>query len=173
MNEELIATRPQREQDRIDARLAAQITPDGRIQLEERLKDMKDRRLPELVMLLQEPERDERTVVEYESLLLEIADWDGFLAEAGSPTADASLFDGTIALGTRALVTLADGSEAWVRPVHPREAFLDDERISVTSPVGIALLGAKPGDVVKVKAPTGVWKCSVRSTELVTMEEAA
>lgn len=173
MHEELIATRPQREQDRIDARVVAQITADGRIQLEERLLDLKDRRLPELALLLQEPERDERTVVEYEALLLEIADWEGFLAEAGSSTTDASVFDGTIALGTRALVTLADGTEAWVRPVHPREAFLDDERISVTSPVGIALLGAKPGDVVKVKAPTGVWKCSVRSTELVTMEEAA
>jgi len=38
-------------------------------------------------------------------------------------------------------VTLADGTKAWVRPVHPREAFLDDERISVTSPVGSALIG--------------------------------
>jgi transcription elongation GreA/GreB family factor len=81
-------------------------------------------------------------------------------------------FDGSIALGTRALVTLADGSEEWVRPVHPREAFLDDERISVTSPVGSALIGAKPGDVVSVNAPTGLWKCSVRSTEFVKVKEA-
>jgi transcription elongation GreA/GreB family factor len=173
MNEELIAVRALRDQDRIDARLAAEITPDGRLLLEEHVADLRDRRLPELAALLQEPERDERTVVEFESMLLEIADWEGFLAEAVDAKVDAQTFDGSVILGARALVTLADGSEEWVRPVHPREAFLDDERISVTSPVGSALIGAKPGDVVSINAPTGVWKCSVRSTELVTVKEAA
>ncbi len=173
MNEELIAVRPLREQDRIDARVSMEITPDGRVQLEERLADMRGRRLPDLAALLQEPERDERTVAEYEAMLLEIAEWEAFLAEAESLVVDVSSFDGSITLGTRALVTLADGSKAWVRPVHPREAFLDDERISVTSPVGSALIGARPGDVVQVQAPTGVWKCSVISTEIVTMEGGA
>jgi transcription elongation GreA/GreB family factor len=173
MNEELVAVRAMRDQDRIDARLAAEITPDGRLLLEEHVADLRDRRLPELGAMLQERERDERTVVEFESMLLEIAEWEGFLAEAVNAQVNAQDFDGRIVLGARALVTLADGSEAWVRPVHPREAFLDDERISVTSPVGTALIGAKPGDVVSVNAPTGVWKCSVRSTELVTGKEAA
>jgi len=171
MNEELIAVRALRDQDRIDARLPAEITPDGRFLLEAHVADLRDRRLPELGALLQEPERDERTVVEFESMLLEIAEWEGFLAEAVTAQPEIEEFDGSIALGTRALVTLADGSEEWVRPVHPREAFLDDERISVTSPVGLALIGAKPGDVVSVNAPTGLWKCSVRSTELVKVKE--
>jgi transcription elongation GreA/GreB family factor len=62
-------------------------------------------------------------------------------------------------------VTLADGSKAWVRPVHPAEAFLDDERISITSPLGSAILGARPGDVLTVEAPVGAWECSVLSIE--------
>lgn len=173
MHDELIASRPLREQDRIDARVSVRLTPDGRLQLEERLTDLRSRRLPELAALLQGPERDERTVAEYEALLLEIAEWEGFLAEAAFAEREPVAFDGSIGLGTRALVTLADGSEAWVRPVHPREAFLDDERISVTSPVGSALLGAKPGDVVRVLAPAGAWDCSIRSTEPMTMEDVA
>ena len=61
----------------------------------------------------------------------------------------------------RVHVVLADGSTAWVRPVHPAEAFLDDERISVTSPLGMALIGARASHVVWVSAPAGVWGCTV------------
>ena len=38
-------------------------------------------------------------------------------------------------------------------------AFLDDERISATSPLAIALLGARTGHTVWVDAPTGAWPC--------------
>ena len=43
--------------------------------------------------------------------------------------------------------------DAWVRPVHPDEAFLDEERISATSPLAIALVGARTGHTVWVDAP--------------------
>ena len=36
------------------------------------------------------------------------------------------------------LLRLAGGVEQWVRPVHPVEAILDDERISATSPLSQA-----------------------------------
>ena len=56
---------------------------------------------------------------------------------------------------------MVDGSQEWVRIVHPAEAFLDDERISETSPLATALLGARASDAVWVDAPSGVWSCSV------------
>ena len=40
MNEELIAVRALRDQDRIDARLPAEITPDGRFLLEAHVADL-------------------------------------------------------------------------------------------------------------------------------------
>ena len=70
-----------------------------------------------------------------------------------------------VGIGVRARVTLADGNTAWVRPVHPAEAYLDDERISISSPLGSALLGAAPGDVVTVEAPIGSWQCRVEAVE--------
>lgn len=142
---------------------APRLTAEGYAMIEQRLADIRDRRLPELRPLLVEHERDERDVAQFEALLAEEARWQALLAEAEVLPDVPS--DGTVVLGSRVRVTLADGSKAWVRPVHPAEAFLDDERISITSPLGSALMGARPGDVLAVIAPVGEWECSVLSIE--------
>lgn len=142
---------------------AVVLTADGVRLLEERLADITDRRLPELRPLLIEKERDERDVATFESLLAEEARLQALLAEAQVLESSTSV-EG-VGIGVRARVTLADGSTAWVRPVHPAEAYLDDERISISSPLGSALLGATPGDVVTVEAPIGSWQCRVESVE--------
>ncbi|RME66258.1 MAG: transcription elongation factor GreA [Nitrospirae bacterium] len=46
-----------------------------------------------------------------------------------------------------------DGSEKVFKLVGPEEADVDNGRISVTSPVGRALIGKRVGDEVIVKAP--------------------
>ncbi|MDY0083358.1 MAG: transcription elongation factor GreA [Ignavibacteriaceae bacterium] len=45
--------------------------------------------------------------------------------------------------------------------VSPEEADLQDGKISVTSPVGQGLMGAKTGDKVKVKAPAGLMEFEI------------
>ncbi|MFM8350875.1 MAG: GreA/GreB family elongation factor [Actinomycetales bacterium] len=142
-----------------------QITAEGFQRISERVADIRERRLPELVPLLVETDRDERYVHEYEQLLAEAHEWEGFLAEAQVlNTADSQA--GVVNLGTRALVTLVDGTDAWVRPVHPREAFLDDERISMDSPLGKAIIGARCGDAVEVDSPVGTWQAVIREIEV-------
>ena len=142
-----------------------QITAEGFQRITERVTDIRERRLPELVPLLVETDRDERYVHEYEQLLAEAHEWEGFLAEAQVLNAsDGDL--GVVNLGTRALVTLVDGTDAWVRPVHPREAFLDDERISMDSPLGKAIIGARCGDAVEVDSPVGTWQAVIREIEV-------
>lgn len=142
-----------------------QITEEGFQRITERVTDIRERRLPELVPLLVETDRDQRYVHEYEQLLAEAHEWEGFLAEAQVlNTADGDA--GVVNLGTRALVTLVDGTDAWVRPVHPREAFLDDERISMDSPLGKAIIGARCGDAVEVDSPVGTWQAVVREIEV-------
>jgi transcription elongation GreA/GreB family factor len=142
---------------------APRLTREGYAMIEARIADIHDRRLPELRPLLVEHDRDERDVATFEALLAESARWEALLAEAEViPTAPS---DGTVAVGTRVRVSLADGSASWVRPVHPAEAFLDDERISLTSPLGSALIGARPGDVLVVEAPVGPWECTVLAVE--------
>jgi transcription elongation GreA/GreB family factor len=142
---------------------APRLTAEGYAMIEARVADIRDRRLPELRPLLVEHERDERDVAQFEALLAEQARWEALLAEAEILSTLPA--DGTVALGSRVRVTLADGSKAWVRPVHPAEAFLDDERISITSPLGSALIGARPRDVLTVAAPVGRWECTVLSIE--------
>jgi transcription elongation GreA/GreB family factor len=139
------------------------LTAEGYHLLEERLADITERRLPELRPLLVERERDERDVALFESLLAEQTRLTALLAQADILESPAQVTG--VAVGVRARVRLADGSLAWVRPVHPEEAHLDDERISLSSPLGAALLGAVPGDQVVVSAPVGSWTCTVEQVE--------
>ena len=138
-----------------------QLTREGSLRIAERISDIRDRRLPELRPLLVEAERDERNVAEFERLIAESLRLEQFLVDAEIIALDAGDDDGRLSLGMRARVTLADGSTAWVRPVHPQEAFLDDERISASSPLAVALDGARVGHQVWVAAPQGMWASTV------------
>jgi transcription elongation GreA/GreB family factor len=143
-----------------------QLTREGYLRLEERAADIRDRRLPDMRPLLVETERDERVVAEFERLLEEANGIDTLLAQADVIGIDPVDVDGRVVLGMRVEVILEDGTSAWVRPVHPDEAFLDDERISATSPLAIALIGARTGHTVWVDAPTGAWPCQLLSIDL-------
>lgn len=143
-----------------------QLTRAGYDQLQQRAADIRDRRLPDMRPLLVETERDERVVAEFERLLAEATGIDTLLAQADVIAIDPVAVDGRVDLGMRVQVVLEDGSTEWVRPVHPDEAFLDDERISATSPLAIALIGARAGHTVWVDAPTGAWPCQVLAIDL-------
>ncbi len=143
-----------------------QLTRDGYARLQERVVDIRERRLPDMRPLLVETERDERVVAEFERLIMEAETTDALLANAEVIAIDPVSFDGRVELGMRVEVVLQDGSSAWVRPVHPDEAFLDEERVSATSPLAIAILDARAGHTVWVDAPTGAWPCQVVSIDL-------
>lgn len=136
------------------------LTVDGREQLLERARDIRERRLPELRPLLVGTERDERDVAEFERLLAEADALEALVGRSVALELDPAAFDGRVGLGMRVRVRIND-EDSWVRPVHPDEAFLDDERISATSPLAIALVGARVGHTVWVDAPTGAWPCEV------------
>ncbi len=143
-----------------------QLTRAGYAQLSARVVDIRDRRLPDMRPLLVETERDERVVADFERLLEEADTIDALLASADVISIDPTSVDGRVTLGMRVRVTMEEGAEAWVRPVHPDEAFLDDERISATSPLAIAIVGARAGHTVWVDAPSGAWPCQVLAIDL-------
>ena len=143
-----------------------QLTRDGYALLQQKAADIRDRRLPEMRPLLVETDRDERVVAEFERLLEQADATEALLGHADVISIDPASFDGRVELGMRVQVVLADGATAWVRPVHPDEASLDDERVSATSPLAIALVGARSGHTVWVDAPTGAWPCQVVSIDL-------
>jgi transcription elongation factor GreA len=64
--------------------------------------------------------------------------------------------DGSIAVGSRVgYRETAAGREVEVTVVHPLEASVPEGRISASSPVGKALLGAREGDTVSFETPRG------------------
>jgi transcription elongation GreA/GreB family factor len=157
------ATRPDRPGEHHGRPL---LTREGYAQLEQRATDIRERRLPEMRPMLVESERDERVVAEFERLIQEADGIDALLAQAEVIGIDPVAVDGRVVLGMRVQVILEDDTEAWVRPVHPDEAFLDEERISATSPLAIALVGSRTGHTVWVDAPTGAWPCRVVGIDL-------
>lgn len=139
----------------------AQLTDDGRALLIARIARIRDEELPAYRPLLVEWERDERIVAEFERLQAEHDRLEALLAAASSVPALPRSWSGDIRLGTRVEIRTPDGEVSTVRIVDPEEAFLDDERISCTSPLAASLLGARAGEVVEVSAPSGAWPCEV------------
>jgi len=55
--------------------------------------------------------------------------------------------------------------------VYPGNASAREEKVSIFAPVGVALLGKRPGDIVKVEVPAGLRR--VRVEDVVQEAEAA
>lgn len=134
------------------------LTAEGRARLNERMVELASEILPAMRPLLVEDERDERVVADFERLQAEHDRLSVLLGTSGElPPATGEV----IALGSRVAFSDSDGQRRIVRIVDPVEAFLDEERISSTSPLAVALLGHAVGDECKVAAPSGIWVATV------------
>lgn len=149
--------------DDVDGR--PRLTRDGAQRLAARLAEITDELLPALRPLLTERERDERVVAEFERLIEESLALEALLGSHHPIDTNPAGHDGRAVLGSRVLIADPDGARWWVRPVHPAESALDDERISATSPLAVAILGARAGHTVWVSAPGGLWACDVIEVE--------
>jgi regulator of nucleoside diphosphate kinase len=79
---------------------------------------------------------------------------------------------GVVTMNSRVRVRDEDGDEPEdYTLVYPQDADIDEGRVSVLAPMGMALLGAKVGDVVEVRAPAGVRR--LRIDRLLYQPEAA
>ncbi|MFZ0322691.1 MAG: GreA/GreB family elongation factor [Actinomycetes bacterium] len=109
--------------------------------------------------MLGDPSHDRRIDVEYERAFAEATRLEQLLAEAQTVRSPEQA--DVVALGSLVDVQFPDGSLERLRLVHPEEAFLDDERISVDSPVSRAMIGHRVGDEVVVVAPVGRLLCRI------------
>jgi transcription elongation factor GreA len=69
--------------------------------------------------------------------------------------------DGTVNIGSHITIQEADYPPEEYHLVGPTEANPREGRISHESPIGIALMGRKKGDEVKVKTPGGEIKLKI------------
>jgi transcription elongation GreA/GreB family factor len=73
--------------------------------------------------------------------------------------------DGSCAIGRRAVLQDERGERITYEIVFPGDGEPTRGWISADSPLGAAILGARPGDVVDVDAPVGRWSATVISVE--------
>jgi transcription elongation GreA/GreB family factor len=146
---------------RASSRVAPALTVQGRQALEERIDRLRVDVLDPLRPHLIGPERDERDVAEFERTLAEMRRLEAVVAASVELPRPATGRRARVAPGARVEIRDEGGDRVFVRPVHPEEAFLDDERISWDSPLADALLGAGVGDVLHVPSPQGSWRCEV------------
>ncbi len=59
-------------------------------------------------------------------------------------------------LSTVKIKDLKSGEELTYKLVSPEEANFEENKISVTSPIGKALMGKTKGDIVKIQVPAGI-----------------
>ena len=78
------------------------------------------------------------------------------IVEVAKDSAERVTFGSTVELQD-----LDTGKEMRYRLVGPYEADLAQGTISVTSPIGRALIGKEPGDEVKVQTPGGLKKLEI------------
>ena len=87
-----------------------------------------------------------------------------FLAETSPPPTPEEM-EGRVALGDRVTLVSPRDSRDWYKPeiVMPAEADLDQDLISILTPVGLAVLGRRIGDRVTWETPAGTREMTITS----------
>jgi len=148
--------------DRLDAPVL--LTRHARRVLEAKAHRLRDRVIPELAALLEEPDHDSRLDEDYHRTTRQLADLSALLDRA-EPVEVLPDDPRQVELGEAVTVRLEDGTLERYLIVHPAEATLGGLRVSVASPLGAALVGRSIGDDVDVQAPAGTYRCRIVSTE--------
>lgn len=137
------------------------LTAAGRRDLRQRL-DRTLEALADLADRMSAGERGADEVAEHQQLLHEVEHLTTVLdrsRDVGSVEEDPSIVE----IGDEVVVGLPDGEVDTYALVHPAEAKVAQGRVSVASPLGRALLGARPGETVTVDAPAGAYTCTIRA----------
>ncbi|MGZ3417368.1 MAG: transcription elongation factor GreA [Polyangiales bacterium] len=146
------------------------MTPDGHAKLAEELKRLKSVDRPKIIqdIATARDHGDLSENAEYHAAKDKQSFVEGRIKELEDKLSRAEVIDpaklsgGKIAFGARVKLTVSDAkgkeleSEIAYQLVGPDEADLAGGTISVTSPLGRALIGRETGDEVRVQMPAGV-----------------
>jgi len=146
------------------------LTPEGLRRLEEELEYLKTVKRKEVAERIKASKAfgDISENAEYEDAKNEQAFIEGRIRQLDQMLRNATVIDNhgappdTVTVGaTVRLKDLGSGEEITYTIVGSAEADPDHDKISNESPVGRALLGRRPGEVVEVQVPAGTMRYSV------------
>jgi transcription elongation GreA/GreB family factor len=162
----LTSKRQKAERPRTATATDVSLTAEGRAMLEGKATELREATVPALLRAISDDGHDEQLRAEYERKVTELLRLEAILADAEALSAPRSR-SGQARLGHLITVAylpsgIADANNAGLPGiaeqfllVHPVEAPLDLLRISITSPLGQAVLGRRAGDIVEFDAPAG------------------
>lgn len=148
------------------------LSKDGRIKLENELKQLKYTDRPTIVAEIKRcmemgdlsenaeyhAAKDAQKVIE-----AKIAELEDKMSRVLSVDTDKIPKDKVYLFAKVVVKDQSDGEEILFTIAPPDEADPDEDIISVKSPIGQALLGKKVGDVVDVEVPVGIIKYEIMS----------
>ena len=147
------------------------LTKKGFDDLKKELAVLTEKKRPSLVDRLANArsEGDLSENSDYQNARDELEFLDGRIDELQEVIKNASVVDGSttkgqVSIGTKVKVHV-DSSDAVFEIVGEHEADPASKKISHTSPLGLALMGKKVGEVVEVEAPAGKLHYEIMSIE--------
>ena len=136
------------------------LTQEGRRRLAERLRRLRDETLPELTAALDQSAQDPAVQADLDLASREVGRLAHLLKSAGSITEIPEDPD-VVQLGDWVTVRTDEGETNRYLIVHPAEAAVDRQRISADSPLAVAALDRRVGDLVEIDAPGGRYRCRI------------
>ena len=144
------------------------LTPQGFLDLEAELNDLKLNKRPAVIQALQEARAlgDLSENAEYDSARNEQAQVEGRIKELEFKLEHCQVMDGgnkdIVSVGSTVTIDYVDDDDTEVFSiVGSMEADPFENKISNESPLGAALLGAKKKQTVEVNAPAGIMKYKI------------
>ena len=144
------------------------LTPQGFLDLEAELNDLKLNKRPDVIQALQEARAlgDLSENAEYDSARNEQAQVEGRIKELEFKLEHCQVMDGgnkdIVSVGSTVTIDYVDDDDTEVFSiVGSMEADPFENKISNESPIGKAILGKKVGDICDVPSPNGSYQVKI------------
>jgi transcription elongation factor GreA len=144
------------------------LTPEGYLEIENELNDLKLNKRPEVIQALQEARAlgDLSENADYDAARNEQARLEARIKELDYMIEHAKIIDNptksTVTVGTTVTIDYVEDDErVEYKVVGSLEADPSNNKISNESPIGSAIMNRKVGDIISVDSPNGAYKVKI------------
>ena len=144
------------------------VTAEGYLDLENELNELKNVRRPQIIQAIKEARAlgDLSENADYDAARDEQAQVESRIKELEYKLEHSEIIENKkknhVALGSTVVIKYEDGEEDEYMIVGSLEADPFNNRISNESPIGVAVMGKKQGDVVSVASPNGSYEVTIK-----------
>ena len=144
------------------------VTAEGYLDLENELNELKNVRRPQIIQAIKVARAlgDLSENADYDAARDEQAQVESRIKELEYKLEHSEIIENKkknqVSLGSTVVIKYEDGEEDEYMIVGSLEADPFNNRISNESPIGIAVMGKKQGDVVSVASPNGSYEVTIK-----------